>query len=267
MSGGDCDHPPHPLLEGVYLKIGRAAHHLQALDEVVTEYLDAHVETSEPAAGSKPGHYVFKARVTQPPPMELSLFVGDFAHNARSALDHLVTAMLERNGKPIARRSAFPIYRDQKHYEIRGRFALEGLTHPQKQLVERLQPYRNTRGGMRLARLSDLNNVDKHRTLHPVVLRTGATQPGIELSGLLDQRPAVVSYRSGRELSDGAEVFDVQLPTDPEPDVRMKGHIPVDLGVRHGSIIYTGPEINDLLATPAKSRASSRASSSPDHRR
>jgi hypothetical protein len=82
---------------GHELKIQRAAAHLAALTAVVNDWLATDAYTIIRELDPDSGDTVCRAKVTGTPPDELSLLIGDVAHNLRSALDHAVYFVAKRH--------------------------------------------------------------------------------------------------------------------------------------------------------------------------
>jgi hypothetical protein len=147
---------------------------LLQLDEQLHHYLD-----SDPIALQRQlqpdGETVAIAlRVTQPPPIMLSLLVGEVAHQLRSALDHLAYALVQRAGNTPTRFTSFPVLtaRPAKGIKIAG-----GVTPQALAAVDGLQPYQRADAEAHpLHVLNTLWNIDKHRHLHLTMLRTKNTQ-------------------------------------------------------------------------------------------
>ncbi len=98
---------------------------------------------------------------------ELSIRVGEFIYNLRSALDHLVFALAWHDGgkKPTGgheRKLQFPIEDRPKSFWTRRNTLLKGVSDPNVALIERYQPYK---GCSWTGILRDLSNTDKHREL------------------------------------------------------------------------------------------------------
>jgi hypothetical protein len=129
----------------------------------IVEKLDSHT-----------GEYVVKFQIRKPPPLKLSILVGDCLYSLRSSLDHLAYSLLIKAlaGKPIPSKiltaSEFPIFRDPVKYRSK-RVAIIGGIEPRAQAkIDALQPY-NGRPNNRIKSLwilNQLTNVDKHRTFN-----------------------------------------------------------------------------------------------------
>jgi hypothetical protein len=140
-----------PLL-GCRLKLQAAWRHRQALGQELQAYL----------ARDDP----------EPSPPHLGVIVGDFLHNLRCVLDHLVWQLVELNGGQPGEHNQFPIFDTPEAYRKKaGRF-LSGVAPIHKAIIERFQPYHldSEPAYHNLAVLRNLSNIDKHRFVHPVVI-------------------------------------------------------------------------------------------------
>jgi hypothetical protein len=95
--------------EGARAKVARALELLLHFDDKLHEYLDSEPIALERQIQSDGKTEVIALLVTQPPPIELSLLVGEIAHQMRSALDHLAFALVQAAGNTPTRRTAFPV--------------------------------------------------------------------------------------------------------------------------------------------------------------
>lgn len=139
-----------PLL-GCRLKLFQAHLHLRSLDEEVDRFL------------STTGH--------EPPP-HLGVIVGDFLHNLRCVLDHLVWQLVLLNGERPTRANKSPIVDTPERFAEVADGSLRGVAEKHRELVEIFQPYRVDGGNPaehHLAVLRELSNIDKHRFVHSVV--------------------------------------------------------------------------------------------------
>jgi hypothetical protein len=140
-----------PLL-GCRLKLQTAWRHRQTLGAALEEFL----ARDDPA----------------PSPLHLGVIVGDFLHNLRCVLDHLVWQLVELNGQEPTNHNQFPIFDKRANYKAKAGRYLRGVAADHQALIETFQPYR-LNGDPKydyLAMLRDLSNIDKHRFVHPVVI-------------------------------------------------------------------------------------------------
>ncbi len=177
-------------------------------------------------------------------------YLGDFIHNARSALDNLVCAMILRNDPdhPIEH-AAFPAYDGKKKWisEIVGRnrntdgpAPTDGVSADVLAAIERSQPY-NIKG-MRVQRaplflLQAASNTDKHRTIYAAgaVIAPRSTFPGsIEAvpPGYFRLRQAKIAapgspYETGTEIGRAKVRISRRPPPDAEVGVYVR--LPLDI--------------------------------------
>jgi hypothetical protein len=161
---------PLPL-DGSWAKVERAVEHLRALDlgckiflETKPYYLAAEFE---PEAE----RYALLLRVRAPVPIALSVIVGDFLHNLRSALDQAAWVLACRStpaadlwASKVARSISWPFVDDPTKLESHGLGCR--VADDARAVLDRAQPYQQTPRTRALGRLNDLWNVDKHRVVH-----------------------------------------------------------------------------------------------------
>lgn len=225
----------HPL-NGPRLKIRRAESEIQALrraDESFMKDSEYHIVKAE--FNPKTGKYVYRVRTSsEPPDPEWGVWIGEIAHNLRSALDSLVYQLALLGTKTPASNTQFPIFlvgkttrKHMPHFEgmeLRdGRSMIRQLLPKHQALIERLQPYKRSRGGRKnpLYWLKEVNNADKHRLIQVVGAKVGV---GPVVGGWVDtvKYPFDISHPS--ILKDGAKI----------------GEAPTDMGV--------GPKVFPLVA-------------------
>ncbi len=102
------------------------------------------------------------------PPLYLGVIVGDFLHNLRCGLDHLIWQLVLLNGATPTKSHQFPICDTEDEFRRKAKQQLRGLTPSQVDTVATFQPYRlGDEAKMHsLAALRDLSNIDKHQFVH-----------------------------------------------------------------------------------------------------
>lgn len=105
--------------------------------------------------------------------MTWGLDIGDFVHNLRSALDHLVWSLIVHHGIAPTNRHEFPVFLDEVDYRRSAPKKLAGLSSGALDEFESLQPFRSPVAGLEpqvqpLWLLHQMDVVDKHRLLHVV---------------------------------------------------------------------------------------------------
>jgi hypothetical protein len=168
-----------PSLDGVRLKLAEADKNLDFL----RAYRSAHVEAGRRRIvgeyETRSGDYVF--RVTgDMPPLDAGLHVSLFAHLLRSSLDNMLWQLiLLRGGHPRTtfgrkgsglRPTQFPIYEKEADFRTKAKAETRGVHPPDFTFIKDSQPYQvgeKLAPWHPLALLGHLNNVDKHRFIHP----------------------------------------------------------------------------------------------------
>ena len=133
-------------LDGVKLKVSRAEEHLEALRVGCSAYLDNKPFEPVRQSQSESANPWMVRRVNHPPPLRLSVLLGDFLHNLRSSLDHLAWQMvLANDGTPKSGigGTQFPILKKRGKTPIK---IAGGVAAEVADLIEKLQPYNNKNG-------------------------------------------------------------------------------------------------------------------------
>jgi hypothetical protein len=252
---GDPANSP-PTLEGVTAKLVRAGHHLDALHEACDRSIQN--STGEPLV-KREGDW----EVVQIPIGEFhnwpGIISGDYVHNLRVALDHLVWQLVKVCGNKPGTWNSFPTYGDKNDFirdvkqraKKRGRGALDGIDKggPIWALIESYQPYTNTelptwlptdmpdrdKWKPRLTALgilTALDNFDKHRMIHGFSV---FPIRGLSINKSLAWNPdAVLVQQKEREsfepLEGCAEIARFRFRPGIEPKVRVTGPIPLQAG-------------------------------------
>jgi hypothetical protein len=231
-------------LEGVDAKLGRARTHLQTLYDELNAFLGQSPPPHEVVEHIDREARTFAASlkvVEEPDEAKWGVVLGDFLHNCRSALDHLVCQLVVLSGNKPGRDNQFPIALSGPTYwcarkdgtsSVRDRM-LRGVDEELRTAIDLTQPYR---GGYAakdhsLACLADLSNADKHRLIHPTFFAVEQPDPSsFEVLSNDEGAVAHIEFNSGT-LEDGATVVKAQfVTTDPNAKVHMKAEIPVFIG-------------------------------------
>ncbi|MCZ2811289.1 hypothetical protein O2W15_07535 [Modestobacter sp. VKM Ac-2979] len=168
---------PDEVLLGVALKVYRA----RVLSEGLTEEIDR-VLSSPTAArpeANADGSFSSIYEPTAEPHPAMSLMLGEFAHNARSALDNLVTALVVRNGGTPKSHHKFPLSTHLNEWTASvadlwpADGPLAGVTREALDLIEDVQPFHaDDPTHHPLALVGRVNNADKHQMLHAAISYT-----------------------------------------------------------------------------------------------
>lgn len=240
--------PDRPSLLGSRLKLKRAEEHLDELEPVMRAYIerDPYGFPNEPNVEGE--WMVFRIlEVREYPDPLWGVRIGEFLHDLRSALDNLVWQLVLANGENPGDHNQFPIYTDAARPPGRARLqqlrSVPGATHIDDMLfrvdpehaatIKSLQPYLGVHihrhHKVALASLAYLNNIDKHRFVHPAVGITERGEAGVANHVGAPPSSIEIEYTTGA-IYPGAELYRWRVVggTD-ETKVTMEGSIPYDM--------------------------------------
>src|ERR1035438_395474 len=141
---GDC--MPFTL-EDSWTKLARGKEHLETLARECDEYLEAGPAfTAEVLYDPEAGTLEPQFSANPPPPRRIGTIVGDVAHNLRSALDVAAWQLAIATDQAAALKQrnlvTFPLTRTPKDFSKHR--ALPLFSESARDVIERLQPYRNS---------------------------------------------------------------------------------------------------------------------------
>jgi hypothetical protein len=175
--------------EAPKLKIERARAHIQELDVAIRSYFAGKpcvivVEPETDPQSKKlheflsPGRefHAAVARIRTPIPPYLSAIIGDVVHNLRASLDLLICDLARINGKS-PKAVYFPFCEKAHDLEaIIKRIKIQGRCGEDiAEFITTIKPYKE--GNILLRTIHDLDIVDKHQALTPVIMTTYFTMP------------------------------------------------------------------------------------------
>lgn len=153
------------------------------------------------------------------------VIAGELVHDVRSALDHLVYALVTANNKDPGEHTQFPIYdsrtlwmRDiEERDPLRKPSPVVGLRCDQLAIIKKAQPYQLTANKKRIShplmKLLRMSNVDKHQSLHSsVIYARPPTLVSYEPAGYLKATKREWA-RPGSECKAGAKIGRVKRRT------------------------------------------------------
>ena len=181
-----------PRLAGCWNKVERADEHRCHLYREIQGFLNREPNPIITERNPETGRAVLRVRDDYPPPpLRLSIIVGDVAHNLRSCLDHLAFQLVRSNGGTPTFATGYPIYSarptSSQGEAVRKR-KVQGMSDAAIADIERLQPYNGRYLGYHpLEMLRGLSNWDKHNT---VVLTVAQAKTSYQ-----------VTYRSGVQVA------------------------------------------------------------------
>lgn len=235
-------------MDGCWAKLARAERHLQDYESSLREFTRTHPLRVTVERSVAENTLTFYAHDVVPCDPQWSLIIGDCAHNARSALEHLVYQLAVRSlGRELtddeAKKPQFFVVEDQtKWRDVEKRLAKLGMAPEFLDRLEQIQPYNGWDEriwgqhempgppapiALYLDELTKLNNADKHRLLTPVWRGVGA--------GKLPQNFAALGGTAGSTTIDplieggclGRWHFSTtppEIPTDFRPDLYWTFH-------------------------------------------
>jgi hypothetical protein len=193
-------------IESARRKILRAMEHQETIENAIAEYRGRHPYEKIIQPNSAP-----KLKITEQPPVDISILLGEILYQLRSTLDHLFFDLIRRTfigpfTKKDARRQ-FPLLLERpRGYESVSPVPLAALDLPYwipvdaYTLIEGLQPYNRLQGFHDLMRmLAVFSNIDKHRYLQTTVAVVNRRHTIITTEGLTSSVTTIM-------LQDGAEL-------------------------------------------------------------
>jgi hypothetical protein len=148
--------------------------------------------------------YVVLADERATPPADLALLAGEVVYNLRSALDHAIYALMNKNRG----QSQYPIFTDMCEFQVKGRPMIKGVPPTICALIEERQPYKHMATAPALDPLAILNsfsNRDKHRQLATVATAADFTYVGHD-SEVAQITEWIQPLNPGRVLHQDAEI-------------------------------------------------------------
>ena len=250
----------HPL-DGPRCKVTRARveiDQLRSMRDVFFEH--THYSAVRAEQNLKSGRYIYRIKIDGPPPaLDWGVYIGEIAHNLRSALNYLVyqLALLNGSNKPASvardKRLQFPVFLRSREFKVKGNNMIKLLRPEHKARIERLQPYKRS-GGMLLKSvnlaewrgrnsplfwLEEINNADKHR-----IIQVAGVKPGgfvISYWGERTKPPFKGVRQVFRILRDGAKFGEA------DPDVHVNTQIRAFIAFTDGCEAVRNEPVCDLL--------------------
>jgi hypothetical protein len=229
-------------LDGVLAKLNRADAHLKSLQAEVAAFFGRDPYTFSEHLDCEAGKYSLHIEILEQPPLAWSVFVGDFVHNLRSALDHLAWQLVVVSNAKPSHRTQFPIFTTEPVGGAplaKWESMVVGMNDPILKCVRQVQPYTAGSGAKEtgLAILNRLSNEDKHRL--PLARVTAVARHTTGSIGLIPVRDIQIldaEIATEHPLQDGDKVAWATVRcTGPEPTVDMKGPIPMHMAFRAGA--------------------------------
>jgi hypothetical protein len=205
------------------LKLYRALAQVNSLEVDMDRWIQEHpvglATQFQPDIGT---HIVWPAQIPTPPEA-FGLPIGECVHNLRSALDNLiytlvVSGLIGPVPERMVRKCEFPIFGPAPPNAKEWAAKVGNIPSAAQAIIDELQPYK--RGDDFRAEalwiLHELDNWDKHRTIHPTTLSATEAIPGQTTNANVSE---VVFVPQNLKL--GTQVLQYQA-TPIDPDAKME---------------------------------------------
>lgn len=226
-------------LVGCEAKLIRAQELMHDLDDQIFSYLSSRPFETHLSYDRSMGAFRYLVGLAYPPPLKISLLVGEIVHDLRCAVEYLGYELARRDAGREIHNMQFPIFwdaGDYRDYRRNKRNPLRHLTRRHRAFLGQIQPYRwRDRACLHpLATLTRLSNQDKHRVLHTVgsALRGSgfAFRADKDIAAILDIR-----YATGVIDKEIVETMRVYVETDgPDPRMTVEGEMTFDVAFDEG---------------------------------
>jgi hypothetical protein len=233
-------------LGGCRKKIERASQHLRELEEKVAQWGDETPYRIDREVDPETEERILRLSVVRPPEVEdWGAIIGDVVHNLRSALDHLVCALVRQaNPSHQCGGTAFPVLLEEGGWEGALK-KLPGLDAWALRTIQGQQPFSPGKRSGRdhpLWILNRLDNIDKHRTLHVADLFQYVPEISFNPPGSAE----VTRTHGGGPMGDGAELFRYRV-TEQGAALQYNAQYGADVIFDDGSGPATGMNVLVLL--------------------
>jgi hypothetical protein len=214
------------LLIGCRAKIQRAEENIQNLNGEITAFLAAHPKPYRIVREFRNNgrQYAFVAFGNPTVPPRFAVLAGEIIHHLRSSLDHLICALVKKQGGTPTRKHQFPIYTSAKKFdEACANGLIKGVSVSAEKLIRSVQPYTSkTPDDTGLYVIQQYDNLDKHQLLivSCTVLAIGdqiainPKVPGIAITGMTPPNMRKVN-------ENGVVVFSIDL-ANPATDAEFE---------------------------------------------
>jgi hypothetical protein len=218
-------------LSDCFLRLDRAEKHLEVLYEQVPAYIESYPYELSGEFEVKGEWRIARFWIRKPPDPQWAILVSEFVHHLRAALDNLIWQLVLLNEAEPWDRNQFPVYTKRAPGPRRMDDMLRGVSAEHRAVIEDLQPYKLPGSPIKraLARLVELSNIDKHRSLHPTLTWSReAPMPTVSVTPPSAKLNLEVHHRQG-PLHDGADVYWYRLKTSEKAQVHVEGFLPVEV--------------------------------------
>lgn len=185
-------------LDGVKAKIQRAEEHIQNLNREITAFVGSDPPPYKVVREhqNKGLQYAFIVSGEVDVPLRFAVMAGEVFHQLRSSLDHLLYALVVKNGGTPTTKTQFPMCSTIKAFEeavTNGR--IKGVSSAAEKLIRSVQPYSTpTPDDTILSVINQYNVLDKHNLL---VFVCAVAKLGEQITIGLDPKISTIQGRKG----------------------------------------------------------------------
>lgn len=240
-------------LDGIELKLDRALVQFNALKSTIDILKTDKPYEFIPYANPQTGEIGSLIHIHKPVDPMWGILIGEYVHNLRSALDHIVWQLVILNtGAPPTTKTQFPIFKTEAgwNYQGRGEKFTHGASVGAKALVKTLQPFSTGEGNTSpLWHLHEISNWDKHRT----IAATHAVSHSISVKGIAGEIDALFVAGNG-PIQNDAKIWAAWLTSTDVPfmdrfdKVNVEGQITVQIAFKDPPAVAGQPVVQILAA-------------------
>jgi len=258
--------PGHPLAP-FEAKLKRANESLHTFDREYLRFAKRNPLQVDVKVDFQSGWHIAYIDHAEPVPLTFAVLIGESLYHARSALEHLVWAMVKANHKKPGHHNTFPLFaeRPKAGFMVVTNRPREGKTAPgalrgvpkqARALIESLQPYHAPMPSLHfLAVLNRMARDDRHHALHSDWIggASGDFREILRAPRGVEITAYAPLLESGRRLVAGTKLARFRTnPLSRRPKVYMQGDLPAfaAFGDRKTGLIRFGDfhEINKTVA-------------------
>lgn len=151
-------------------KIDRAQFHISDLEGQFSAFIARKPHRFGIKHDAATGQQFVQIRFVEPVPSTFAVVVGDAVHNLRCSLDHMLWALIGWDNGTQDKHLKFPFRNNRENYKA----ACGGFKTPSAWIpgfLEKFEAFPRGRGQVFCA-LNDLDNIDKHRAIQPLLRAT-----------------------------------------------------------------------------------------------
>jgi hypothetical protein len=169
--------------------------------------------------------------------LRIGILFGEFTHQIRATLDNLAHQLVLASGNQPTTMTEFPVFLAAAKFRKDRDRKTRGMKPAIITELERLQPF-NTGGNAPQATalwlIHDLNIVDKHKIIIPLVL---GHEEGVT------RFPKDCRLIEAKTLEDGAPLLTIYSPV-PRDEVQVDADMTFSIGIQHGLLRF---RVEDLI--------------------